>query len=91
MFSTLLQPPISVKQPVLIAMAFARFSGGTQESIGTVTQFEELGLVNQKVDEECQTKVESASRYRVRFSGMRPIHWSRILGNSGYGHRHSPC
>ncbi len=31
---------------------------------------EDLALVNQKVDEEYQTKVESSSRYRVRLSGM---------------------
>jgi len=31
---------------------------------------EHLGLIEQKVNEEYQTKVESASRYRVRLSGL---------------------
>jgi hypothetical protein len=41
---------------------------------------EELGLVNQKVDEEYQTKVESASRYHVRLTGMFLINF---FGNRG--------
>jgi hypothetical protein len=41
---------------------------------------EELGLVNQKVDEEYQTKVESASRYHVRLTGMFLVNF---FGNRG--------
>jgi hypothetical protein len=41
---------------------------------------EELGLVNQKVDEEYQTKVESASRYHIRLTGMFLVNF---FGNRG--------
>jgi hypothetical protein len=42
---------------------------------------EDLVLLNQKVDEEYQTKVESSSRYRVRLSGMFLVNF---FGNRGF-------
>src|SRR5262245_55047166 len=48
-------------------------AGGTSQKPrveGGVEQTEELDLLNAKVNEQYQTKVESASKYRVRLSGM---------------------
>lgn len=42
---------------------------------------EHLGLIEQKVNEQYQTKVESASRYRVRLSGLVLLNMFTNTGN----------
>jgi hypothetical protein len=68
--------------------AYAAVAPGDEQSPATTAQLEQrLGhleedeqLLSGKIDDQYQTKVESASKYRVRFSGMVLFN---LFGNSG--------
>ncbi len=62
-------------------LAAASTSGGAQTEQQVQHLAEDEQLLSEKVNEQYQTKVESASKYRVRLSGIVLFN---LFGNSGY-------
>ncbi len=65
-----------------------QIAAGSSSSLATQSQEQRLQhleedeqLLSDKVDQQYQTKLESASKYRVRFSGIALFN---LFGNSGY-------
>jgi hypothetical protein len=72
----------SAAGPVDADQSAANFAPGNGQLERRVQHLEEdEQLLSGKVDEQYQTKVESASKYRVRFSGIVLFN---LFGNSGY-------
>lgn len=66
--------------PVIAAPPFhASNAGGGQEQMAKLE--DDVQMLSGKVDEQYQTKVESASKYRVRLSGMLLLN---LFSNTGY-------
>ena len=63
-------PPASIQTPTGGAAEGTKGSEGRSTEQGLAELEEELQLLTGKVDEQHQTKAESASKYRVRLSGI---------------------